>query len=138
MRLFFISALLIPSLGLATKPTEQERSSWPTEFSQAKCQSSIEKTLRARLWRKDEAWVRRVDTDSMTKAYRRARADVGSWVDLEISDGGDVTVTESSSKGRVVSRWEANCRLKTVSLSPLELASSPTKGFRDRDLAKLL
>ena len=138
VRLFFISALLLPSIGLAMKPTGQERASWPTELSQAKCQSHVEQALRTRLWRKDEAWVRRVDTDSMTKAYRRARADVGSWVDLEISDGGDVTVTESSSKARVVSRWEANCRLKTISLSPLELASSSTKGFRDRDLAKLL
>lgn len=138
VRLLFISALLVPSIGLATKPAEHERASWPTEFSRAKCQNSVEKTLQAHLWRKDETWVRRVDTDSMTKAYRRARAELGAWVDLEISEGGDVTVTESSAKARVVSHWDADCRLKTLSLSPLELASSRTKGFRDRDLAKLL
>lgn len=138
MRLLFIFAFFIPSIGLATKLADKERASWPAELLQAKCQRGVEQALSAGVWRKNESWVRRVDANSMAKSYRRARSEIGSWVDLEVTDSGEVTVTESSLKSRIVSRWKENCQIQSVTLSPLELASVETKGFRDGDLSKLL
>lgn len=127
--LFF--ALLMPFISLAGEPL-------PVGLVPSQCEKRIAASLQSQLWREGESWVQRVDSNSMTKSYRRASRGLGSWVDLEVSDSGDVVMTESSPKSRTVSRWGANCQVTKVLLSPLELASAKTKGFRDHDLEAIL